>query len=111
MPFGAMWYLVPPEMPDLRGLKVLRAGLCLGEAKKGRFEPHHALALWLEHAASEADFEPESSEIAAFMRGEPISGTQSGWTLVKAGGCSLGWAKGSGGTLKNHYPKGLRRVT
>ncbi|MBQ1281306.1 MAG: RsmF rRNA methyltransferase first C-terminal domain-containing protein, partial [Oscillospiraceae bacterium] len=52
VPFGAMWYLVPPEMPDLRGLKVLRAGLCLGEAKKGRFEPHHALALWLETAAS-----------------------------------------------------------
>ena len=29
--------------------------------------------------------------------------------LIQADGISLGWAKGSGGQLKNHFPKGLRR--
>ena len=32
-----------------------------------------------------------------------------GWTLVQADGLSLGWAKGDGNQLKNHYPKALRR--
>lgn len=106
---GQRLYWMPPEMPSLRGLKVLRAGLCLGEQKKGRFEPDHALALYLKEAASVAAFAPDSAEIAAFLRGEPIPGTEQGWTLIKAGHLSLGWAKGSGGMLKNHYPKGLRR--
>lgn len=34
---------------------------------------------------------------------------EKGWALVTADGYSLGWAKLSGGVLKNHYPKGLRR--
>jgi len=109
--FGARYSLLPLQTPTLRGLKVLRAGLCLGEEKKGRFEPDHALALWLQAAASTADFPADGEEIAAYLRGETIPGNSSGWTLIQAGGRSLGWAKGSGGVLKNHYPKGLRRRT
>ena len=44
-----------------------------------------------------------------YLAGEELRGDATGWTLVTAGGLSLGWAKGSGGVLKNHYPKGLRR--
>ena len=33
-----------------------------------------------------------------------------GWCLVKAGPFSIGWGKGDGTRLKNHYPKGLRRA-
>lgn len=106
---GNRLYWMPPAMPQLRGLKVLRAGLCLGEQKKGRFEPDHALALYLKEAASMAEFPAESGEITAFLRGEPIPGTAQGWTLIRAEHLSLGWAKGSNGMLKNHYPKGLRR--
>ena len=79
--------------------------------KKDRFEPAHALALWLRGAASAADFPETGAEIAAYLRGAPLQGAAQGWTLLTAGGLSLGWVKGSGGTLKNHYPKGLRRVT
>ena len=43
--FGQSLYWVPEEMPELARLKVLRPGLELGEIKKGRFEPAHALAL------------------------------------------------------------------
>ncbi len=106
--FGPSLYLLPPECPALHGLKVLRPGLELGTVKKGRFEPSHALALWLDHAAGAADFPADSREIDDYLHGQVLSGPQTGWTLITADGVSLGWAKGSGGQLKNHYPKGLR---
>ena len=107
--FGSSLYWAPPELPELRGLKVLRPGLELGSVQKGRFEPAHALALWLKAAAVQADFPAEGPEIAAYLRGETLPFGGKGWTLVLAGGYSLGWGKASGGVLKNHYPKGLRR--
>ena len=100
----------PEEMPVLDGLKVLRPGLELGQALKNRFEPAHAWALWLKTAKSVADFPADSPEIAKYLRGEAISGSQTGWTLVTVDGLSLGWVKGSGGTLKNHFPKALRHL-
>ena len=36
--------LLPNKCPDLKGLKVLRAGLNLGVIKKNRFEPSYSLA-------------------------------------------------------------------
>ena len=45
---------------DLRGIKVLRPGLELGELKKDRFEPAHALALWLKTANCTQDFAASS---------------------------------------------------
>ena len=108
--FGQSLLLVPDGMPELHGLKVLRAGLELGQVLKNRFEPAHAWALWLKIARSAADFPADSPEIAAYLRGQTLSGPQTGWTLVTADGLSLGWAKGSGGSLKNHFPKALRRL-
>ena len=43
--FGQTLYQVPDQMPPLDGLKVLRAGLELGQILKNRFEPAHAWAL------------------------------------------------------------------
>ena len=74
----------------------------------GRFEPAHALAIWLKTAAVTADFPADSPEILSYLHGGILPGSQQGWTLVTADGLSLGWAKGSGGQLKNHFPKGLR---
>ena len=108
--FGQSLYLCPGEMPDLRGLKVLRPGLELGQLRKNRFEPAHALALWLDTAATTADFSAGSREILDYLHGQVIPGTATGWTLITVDGMSLGWAKGSGGQLKNHFPKGLRWV-
>ena len=107
--FGSTWFLAPEALPELKELRVLRAGLELGELRKGRFMPAHALALWLKNYPVTADYPAESAEISAYLRGETLRGTQTGWTLVTVGGISLGWAKGAGGILKNHYPKGLRR--
>mgnify|MGYP003312641448 CR=1 FL=1 len=107
--FGQNLFWAPEEMPDLRRLKVMRPGLELGIIKKDRFEPAHALALWLKETARTEDLTPESAEIQAFMRGETIESSHRGWTLVTVGGFSIGWGKGDGKVLKNHYPKGLRR--
>ena len=107
--FGQSRYWAPEALPDLARLQVLRPGLELGTVKKDRFEPAHALALWLKSCASVQDYAPDSPEMAAYLHGEVVPSGQKGWTLVTAGGISIGWGKGDGKILKNHYPKGLRR--
>ena len=107
--FGTGLYWVPEEMPLLRGVKVMRPGLELGEVKKDRFEPAHALALWLKSAKNTENFTSESSQIKAYMHGETVPSAKSGWCLVTVDGYSIGWGKGDKTVLKNHYPKGLRR--
>jgi len=107
--FGQNLFWAPEEMPGIRRLKVLRPGLELGEVKKGRFEPAHALALWLNDCAAVQSYPPEGPEMKAYMHGDVVPSRQKGWCLVKAGDYSIGWGKGDGNVLKNHYPKGLRR--
>ncbi len=107
--FGQNLFWAPEVLPDIRKLKVLRPGLELGEVKKGRFEPAHALALWLRDCKTSQTCEPESPQMAAYLHGEVIPSEKKGWCLVKAGPYSIGWGKGDGSVLKNHYPKGLRR--
>ena len=107
--FGDNLYWAPEELPELAGLRVLRPGLELGEVKKGRFQPAHALALWLKDCGNTARFAPESPELARYLHGDVIPWGKKGWCLVMAGDYSIGWGKGDGNCLKNHYPKGLRR--
>ncbi|UJF31564.1 RsmB/NOP family class I SAM-dependent RNA methyltransferase [Paenibacillus hexagrammi] len=119
--FGEHLYVLPAakERPltiaQLEGLKVLRAGLHLGEVKKNRFEPSHALALAVSHevlrSARTYDLSPDSAEAHAYLRGETLFTDRStqGWAIVIVDGLALGWGKESEGQLKNHYPKGLRR--
>ncbi len=107
--FGQSVYWAPAEMPDIRGIKVLRPGLELGESKKDRFEPAHALALWLKTAGKTVILPADSNDLQAYLRGETIPCDQKGWCLVQADSFSIGWGKSDGKVLKNHYPKGLRR--
>ena len=107
--FGTNLFWAPEELPDLKKLKVLRPGLELGEVKKGRFEPAHALALWLRDCANAVSFDPDSAEMKAYLHGEVLPCSLQGWCLVKAGNFSIGWGKADKTQLKNHYPKGLRR--
>lgn len=107
--FGQSLYWAPMELPELNRLKVLRPGLELGTERKGRFEPAHALALWLKTCAITESFPPESPEMKAYLHGDVVPSGKKGWCLVQAGGYAIGWGKGDGSVLKNHYPKGLRR--
>ena len=126
--FGDQLYLCPEDMPGIKGLKVMRPGLHLGTVKKDRFEPSHALALYLGVGDVKLHFDlsSDSAEIQQFLNGqtlrvssigdgqgkgagdpEALSGKK-GWCLITTDGYSIGWAKLAGGMLKNHYPKGLR---
>lgn len=97
-----------PECPDVRGLKVLRAGLHLGQLKGKIFAPDHAWAV----SVQAPDFprvsltEPEARR---YLQGETLPAQGRGWTLPTYAGCVLGWGKISDDVMKNHYPKGLRR--
>ena len=107
--FGQNLYWAPAEMPDIRKIKVMRPGLELGTVKKDRFEPAHALALWLDNCKNTQTYGAESEEMKAFLHGDVVPSEKKGWCLVSADGYSIGWGKGDGRVLKNHYPKGLRR--
>jgi len=107
--FGQTLWWAPEELPDIRRLKVLRPGLELGTVKKDRFEPAHALALWLKDCIRVQSYDPDSPEMKAYLHGDVIPSEKKGWCLVRAGSYSIGWGKGDGIVLKNHYPKGLRR--
>ena len=107
--FGATLFWAPEALPELKGLKVLRPGLQLGELKKDRLEPAHALALWLKDCKNTLSLPADSAQIKAYLHGEVLPCPQRGWCLVQVDGYSIGWGKGDGNQLKNHYPKGLRR--
>ena len=95
----------------LNGLRVLRAGLCVGtvvglDRGRGRFEPDHALAL-----AAGTDIRSLAVDYdgaCAYLRGETLPCDLRGWYTVTYGGLALGWGKASDGVMKNHFPKGLR---
>ncbi|MBO5550432.1 MAG: RsmB/NOP family class I SAM-dependent RNA methyltransferase [Lachnospiraceae bacterium] len=120
--FGRKLCLMPEYgLPGLSGLKVIRAGLELGEIRKERFVPSHSLALAMraEDALRSMDLKADGEAVKKYLNGQslsredcvikkaPASG-DTGWTLVTASGISLGWGKASDRMLKNHYPKGLR---
>lgn len=108
--FGDTCFRIPEGTPSLRGLRVLRPGLELGTVNKDRLEPAHALALWLRPRPGDPRLPFDSPELAAYLRGETVPGNRKGYCVVCAENYTLGWAKGDGTTLKNHYPKGLRRM-
>ncbi len=110
---GKQLFLLPGGCPDLDGLNVIRAGLHLGEQKKKRFEPNHALALALPAQAfrSTIAMTSKNGDWEAYLRGEtlPAPAGFKGWAAVLIDGFPLGWVKAAGGLLKNYYPKGLRQ--
>ena len=108
--FGDQLYLVPEGTPDLHGLKVLRPGLHLGTFKKDRFEPSHALALSLKSKDVKDTIDLSVEDAIKYIEGYTFSAeNRKGWCLVTVEGYSLGFGKAAGGSLKNHYPKGLRK--
>jgi len=108
---GERAYRVPDEELAGAGVRLVRPGLLLGRARPGRFEPAHALAMAAGPARARRVREVDEEEAAAFLRGETLGQRGAGgWTLVSWNGWPLGWGRAGGGTLKNHYPKGLRTM-
>ena len=103
----SLWLI--PDIPA-GDIKTLRFGLELGMMKKDRFEPAHAFAMALDPGQVKNVFETEDP--ASYLAGNTIGcdGDNKGWVLITHKGAPLGWGKASGGVIKNHYPKGLRRT-
>ena len=110
---GSYLYQVPAGLPDLGGLRFIHPGWWLGTLKKGRFEPSQGLAMGLSPADVRrvANLDSAAPQVLTYLRGEslPNAGAD-GWVLVTVDGFPLGWGKRVQGTLKSHYPRGLRRV-
>lgn len=108
--FGEQLYLVPAQMIPLKGLKVVRPGLHLATDKKNRLEPAHALALALQPRETERQRGLTLEETEKYLHGESLlCDEEKGWILLTYLGYPVGFGKASGGQIKNHYPKGLRK--
>lgn len=115
--FGEQLYRLPDMEVDIKGLKVQRAGLHIGEFKKQRFEPSHslALALKLSEAKNVVKLTCDNPQTIGFFNGQSVmlsdeqaAECKKGWALVCVDGYPAGWGKVNGTQVKNHYPKGLR---
>lgn len=115
--FGEQLYRLPDMEVDIKGLKVQRAGLHIGEFKKQRFEPSHslALALKLSEAKNVVKLTWDDPQTTGFFNGQSVmlsdeqtAECKKGWALVCVDGYPAGWGKVNGAQVKNQYPKGLR---
>lgn len=115
--FGEQLYRLPDMEVDIKGLKVQRAGLHIGELKKQRFEPSHSLALALKisEAKNVVKLTWDDPQTTGFFNGQSVmlsdeqtAECKKGWALVCVDGYPAGWGKVNGAQVKNHYPKGLR---
>ncbi|MCQ5365572.1 RsmF rRNA methyltransferase first C-terminal domain-containing protein [Anoxybacillus salavatliensis] len=107
--FGTHIFALPYLCPRLDGLKVVRPGLHIGEWKKNRFEPNHALAMALTKQQVQAHLPLTLEESIRYMKGETLqTNGDRGWILITIDGYPLGWGKEVKGVVKNFYPKGLR---
>ena len=97
------------DCPDLQGIKVLRVGMHLGEARGRIAIPDHAAAMVIRQPEVQR-LNADEENAGRYMAGETISAEDEGWLLIQYQGVVLGWGKGSGGIIRNHYPKGLRNT-
>ena len=106
-------YYLPEGLEWNLPLRFLRTGLFLGEVKKGRFEPSQALAMALKADQFDAVVRlgHEDERVVRYLKGETVElseaeGPIKGWCLVAMEDYPMGWAKGTGMSLKNKYYPG-----
>ncbi|MFU1797683.1 RsmB/NOP family class I SAM-dependent RNA methyltransferase [Paenibacillus azoreducens] len=119
--YGQHIYQSPLPSTALDGLKVVRPGWYMGDAKNGRFVPAHPLATALhpQEFCRVLHLSVDSGEAVRYLKGETLDveenriicfeGTAAkGYVLVCIDGCSAGFGKWQDGRLKNEYPAGWR---
>ena len=107
---GDKVYIVPFDF-KLTGVQIARSGIFAGTVRNNRFVPEHALFNNVKFTARNVlDLTLDDDSVERFLHGEEIccDTKLKGYTEVKICGIPLGFGKASNGTLKNHYPKGLR---
>lgn len=109
---GARVWVTPAESPSLSGIRVLRDGLAVGEWRGKTFVPDHAAAMAFAPDTFAQAVTVDDEQAARYLRGETLAaeGCEKGWLVIAYHGFCLGWAKCADDMLKNHLPKGLRRM-
>ena len=108
---GARVFYMPEAMPEVKGLRLLRTGLLMGEMKKNRFEPSQALAMHLrmEEFDNAVSLPADDPRVIKYLKGETIElDARDGFVLFCVDGYPLGWGKANRGMLKNKYLPGWR---
>lgn len=99
-------YILPSLPFALEGLRVIRAGLLVGEERKGIFYPSHALCM---ANGIQNRVELSYPDYLCYMHGEQLNLTaQKGWCALCYKGYPIGLGKAGADGIKNHLPKGLR---
>jgi len=112
---GGMLYALPNDMPDWKHLKVVRAGVRLGEIKNVRFEPSHSLAMCapIRRCKNVVHLSLDDPRVEKYLHGEEIEEDMmkisDGWCVVAVDGFILGLGRAVRERIKNHLPKGLRK--
>ncbi|MCR5428830.1 MAG: RsmB/NOP family class I SAM-dependent RNA methyltransferase [Lachnospiraceae bacterium] len=106
-------YMLPEGLPALKGLRIMRSGLLLGEMKKGRFEPSQALAcaLHADEYDNILDLPSDGTDVIRYLKCESIeipADTPDGYVLICTDGFPLGWGKAAQGRFRNKYLPGWR---
>ena len=104
-------YSIPEDAPQLKGIRVIRGGLLLGELKSKRFEPSHVLTLAFpkEMYKNIIEWHSDSEELMRYLKGETVLFERpKGYYVVCVDGYPLGWVKAQNGMLKNQYPASWR---
>ncbi|HOP72667.1 RsmF rRNA methyltransferase first C-terminal domain-containing protein [Thermoclostridium caenicola] len=104
-------YRLPSDLPEVPGLRWEKAGLYLGEFRKGRFEPSGslAMAMRMENFRRVLNLPLADHRVVRYLKGETLfHDGEKGYAVVCVDGFPLGWGKQEGGTLKNLYPKSWR---
>ena len=108
-------FLLPDGLPNLKGLRILRQGLLLGEMKKQRFEPSQALA----NALYQSDYDKmirlsiDDPNVIRYLKCESIeleNEFADGWYVICVEDYPLGWIKITKNNFKNKYLPGWRWV-
>lgn len=110
-------FYIPQKMPYVKGLRILRCGLYMGDMKKNRFEPSQSLAMFLHENefSNTLKLPTEDDRVIRYLKGETIELTAEEESLIKDGIClicvdnyPLGFGKNTRGTIKNKYLPGWR---
>lgn len=112
--YKEMLVVVPEQLKA--GGTCFSCGVPLGENKGGRIVPHHNLfSAYGTQMKRTWNFPHDDKRVLQYLHGETVALTAEeqaasgdGFGCFLVDGCPLGGAKNVGGTLKNHYPKGLR---
>lgn len=107
---GQNVYLIPADVPRPKGVQILRAGVQAALLKGKTYIPCHHLYTAAPTGAIRQSITVDDVGAGRFYKGETLPCNGKGFTAVMWQGLCIGFGKAVDGTLKNYFPKGLRKI-